>query len=195
VSFLSLRDNQLFAFIKVGFPILTLIATRAPHAKPRSHHKSIIDMRLYPIVPRIVPSMVKKFPVEVVPLKFVDVSVQDMTAFGLLKTGWTMQSTYAETTHRYMVDSTDVLLPKYMGESKQTRWVTGWVHSKTLINKYPEDPFIQQCSQLDAGGDQRHKIACLTEVEDEKAIMVRVATPVKIKIHGLLHQNAQLHQV
>jgi hypothetical protein len=147
------------------------------------------------IIHRIVPSMVEKFPVEVVPLKFVSVSSQDITAFGFLKTGWTMQSTYAETPHRYMVDSIDVLLPKYMGESKQTRWVTGWVHSKTLINKYPEDPFIQQCSQLDAGGDPREKIACLIEIEGEKAIIVRVVTPVKIKIHGLLHQHAQLHQV
>jgi len=138
--------------------------------------------------------MVEKFPVEVVPLKLVSASSQDITAFNILKVGWEMRSTYVETPHRYMVDSTEVLNPSYMGASKQTRWVTGWVHLKALIDKYTQDPFLQQYLQLGVRSTPQ-QVVCHMEVENEGAVMVRVVTPVKIKIRGFLHQRTQLHQV
>jgi hypothetical protein len=139
--------------------------------------------------------MAKNFPVEVIPLKLIKVTEKDITAFGVLRTGWTMESTYESTPHRYTVDSADVLLPRYMDESKKTRWVSGWVQLKTLLSRYPEDPFLQQCSKVDIRREPSDHLASMMEIEDEKVINVRVVTPVKIRIHGLLHKRGQLHEV
>jgi len=67
----------------------------------------------------------EKFPVKVVPIKLVSVSEEDITAFRVMNIGWQIRSTYVETPHQYVVDSSDVLIPSYLGDSKKTRWVTG----------------------------------------------------------------------
>jgi hypothetical protein len=139
--------------------------------------------------------MVKNFPVEVVPLILIKVTEKDTTAFGVLRTGWALESTYEEQPHRYTVDSADVLLPIYMGESKKTRWVSGWVQSKTLLSRYPEDPFLQQCSKVDIRREPIPRLATMMEIESEKVIKVRVVTPVRIRYHGFLHVRGQLHKV
>lgn len=138
--------------------------------------------------------MVKNFPVEVVPLKLIGVTEKDITAFGILRTGWTTETTYEETPHRYTVDSTDVLLPEYMGEPEKKRWVMGWVRAKTLLGRYPEDSFVQQCWKVDIRREPTSDIASMMEIEGEKVISVRVVTPVKVRIHGFVHKHGQLHQ-
>ena len=138
--------------------------------------------------------MARNFPVEVVPLRLVKASSHDNTVLGgLLWTGWTMESTWEELPHRYVVDSTDVLRPEYMGEYKK-KWVVGSVQVKTLLGRYPEDGFVQQCRKVDIRREPSCDIASMMETEGEKVILVRVVTPVKIRIHGFLHKQGQLHQ-
>jgi len=136
--------------------------------------------------------MAEKFPVKVVPIKLVSVSEEDITAFRVMNIGWQIRSTYVETPHQYVVDSADVLIPSFMGDSKKTRWVTGWVHLKVLSNKYPEDEFLQQCVSRELRAD--HSLASFMEVEGEDAVNVRVVTPVKIRPVGFFHPRPTLRQ-
>jgi hypothetical protein len=115
-------------------------------------------------------------------------------------------SKYLQLPNLYIVDSTDILLepdwakPKYVGESKMLRWLTGWVYFDALAERYSKDPFIQQCLDPKLGREQLDKLE--VRVEDAvfkrwssqsqaiadfmminrcRAIHVRIITPIVVK--------------
>ena len=87
-------------------------------------------------------SISERFTVTVAPLK------EAYSSFKFVHTwvvGTESKEVYQMTPHRYEIDNTDVLWPKYVGEDKKTRWLTEYVCLDTLAKKYPEDAFIKRC--------------------------------------------------
>lgn len=141
----------------------------------------------------------EKFPVTIAPLRLVGSSIQSRGATGL---EWGSQ--YLLLPNLYIVDSTDILLepdwvkPKYIGpESKELRWLTGWVYFDVLAEKYSQDPLIQQCIdpklqreqlgtyEFKADGITKWKppisIVERTMVNKRSAVHVRILTPIVVK--------------
>jgi len=166
----------------------------------------------------------EKFPVIVAPLKLVRLSV-DSTAARI-----EFQKTYMQTPHLYMLENTDILSwprsaePKYLGISKESRWLTGWVYLDVLAKKYPKDKFLERCLDPKLRFEDktykvseekflvgsilhpkiekeetffRQEIAMITKVEGRDAIFVRVVTPAKIKYSwwGGWHRGAYVAPV
>ncbi len=142
--------------------------------------------------------MGEKIPVTIAPLKIVSSFIRQTGVIGGL--GLASGTTYVQTPHLYVVDSTDILSspePSYIGESKKTMWLTGWVCLDVLSEKYPEDQFIQRCLDpklrfeegskaiFELEGEKtilRQKIAEFMPVRvGHEAIHVRIVTPAKIK--------------
>jgi len=157
--------------------------------------------------------MGEKFPVTVAPLKEVHSSFQHIQTWVI---GHELKTTYVQTPHVYVVDSTDILpgspnqglVPHYIGESKENRWLVGWVCLDVLSEKYPEDEFIQRCLDPKLRFEDSHKlfewgettgfpartkketfslrqeIAVFWGLErGGEAILVRILTPAKIKYY------------
>lgn len=144
------------------------------------------------------------FTVTVTPLKEVYSSFKFVHTWVV---GTESKAIYQMTPHRYEVDSTDIIWPKYVGEDKKTRWLTGYVCLDVLAKKYPENKFIQRCLDPKLRFEDSDKIAefgsttgilppktemqrmiqrqtiakFLNYEKDREVILVRILTPAKIK--------------
>jgi len=156
--------------------------------------------------------MSERFPVTVAPLKIASFSCRDIKERGRI--GFEMRSTYVQTPHLCVMDNTEILStprseePGYLGESKKTRWLKGWVYLDVLAEKYSEDEFLKRCldpklrfeedskqlfeKEIHKGGALiprmeksktflRQEIAVFTRVEGSEATLVRIVTPARIK--------------
>ena len=102
---------------------------------------------------------------------------------------------YEQTPHQYVVDSADILPsadsreePKYIGESRKTRWLIGWVLLNVLAKKYPEDEFIKRC--LDPN-QRREEGTYVIEEEAKGFIIPREKS--QILASARLNFNPQTH--
>jgi hypothetical protein len=113
-------------------------------------------------------------------------------------------SQYVLLPNLYIVDSTDILLepdyakPKYIGpNSKELRWLVGWVYFDVLAERYSSDSLIRQCidpklpredlgiRELKFDGDAKYRapidLVDRTMINRRWAVHVRILTPIVVK--------------